>query len=233
MTYQDSSIVEEDIDSTEVVEVARAAGAAVALTRADHHSGTDRVAEVAAMPEYARFDVIMNVQGDEPFVGRDAIAGAASLVESGAFPLGTAACRADAAILENPDVVKVVTDRNGRALYFSRAPIPFLRDAGSGEAVAARDAQVLRHVGVYAYSPDALRRWVALPPHPLELAERLEQLRPLADGVAMGVAIAEPSPPGIDSEEDLAIANARWNAAPPVFSPISPVSPLASHAGSR
>jgi 3-deoxy-manno-octulosonate cytidylyltransferase (CMP-KDO synthetase) len=211
-------------DSPEVAEVARAAGADVALTRTDHQSGTDRVAEVAAMPEYTGFDVIVNVQGDEPFVGADAIAGAASLVERGAYSLGTAASRAEAEILDNPDVVKVVTDRRGRALYFSRAPIPYLRDPASPEPRAARDDLVLRHLGVYAYTRDALAQWVALPPHPLEITERLEQLRPLANGIAMGVAIAAPSAPGIDTEADLTLANARWNASPQ-SPPLTPPAP--------
>ena len=195
-------------DSDEVAAVVRAAGAECVLTRNDHPSGTDRVAEVAARPEYAGFTTIVNVQGDEPFVSAAAVRGAADVVREGRFPLGTVSVPADAAILARPHNVKVVAAADGRALYFSRAPIPFLRDE---EDVAARDALVRQHVGVYAYTPDALRAWVRLPPHPLEQVERLEQLRPLAAGIAMGVAeVADAGPGGIDTEDDLARANARW-----------------------
>jgi 3-deoxy-manno-octulosonate cytidylyltransferase (CMP-KDO synthetase) len=197
-------------DSSEVAAAARAAGARVAMTREDHPSGTDRVAEVANSPEFRGYDAFVNVQGDEPFIGSDAVGGALTQVTSGKYALGTAACRAGADILANADVVKVVTDSHGRALYFSRAPIPFLRDAGDR---AVRDGLVRQHIGVYAYTREALNRWVSLPPHPLELSERLEQLRALADGIAMGVALASqvPGARGIDTENDLIEANTRWH----------------------
>ena len=196
-------------DSPDVADAARAAGARVAMTREDHPSGTDRVAEVANSPEFRGYDAFVNVQGDEPFIGADAVGGALEQVASGRFALGTAACRGDAAVLTNPDVVKVVADRHGRALYFSRAAIPFLRD---GADRATRDALVRQHIGVYAYTRDALNRWVSLPPHPLEVSERLEQLRALADGLAMGVAVvAAAEARGIDTEEDLMAANVRWS----------------------
>jgi len=193
-------------DSDEVADAAREAGAAVALTRADHPSGTDRVAEAVAA--FGDVTAIVNVQGDEPFVSAAVVRGALAMVTDHGFPLGTAAVVADATVLERPDVVKVVTADDGRALYFSRAPIPFARD---GRADGACAAPVLQHVGVYAYAPTALRRWVALPEHPLERCERLEQLRPLAAGLAMGVAVVHEAPaPGIDTEHDLAAANERW-----------------------
>jgi len=195
-------------DAEEVAAACRAAGAEVAMTRADHPSGTDRVAEVAALPAYRGHDVIVNVQGDEPYINTDAVQGAAEVVRSGRFALGTAASPALPAILENPDVVKVVTDSSGRALYFSRAAIPFLRELTDG---VRRDALLKQHIGVYAYTPAALQRWVTLPPHPLELVERLEQLRAIADGLAMGVAIVAPVlGGGIDTEADLDRANLRW-----------------------
>ena len=196
-------------DSAEVAEVARAAGAEVVMTREDHPSGTDRVAEVAARGEYAGYDVIVNVQGDEPFVGADAVRGAAAMVTAHGFALGTVAARAGAAILATPHVVKVVCADDGRAMYFSRAPIPFLREEADA---GARAPLVRQHIGVYAYAREALARWVALPPHALEQVERLEQLRPLAAGMAMGVALVDSAPAsGIDTEDDLARANARWN----------------------
>ena len=195
-------------DSREVVDACREAGAEAVMTSLGHASGTDRVAEVAAMPQYAHFEVIVNVQGDEPYLPREAVEGAAALVRSGRFPLGTAAAEADPAILDEVSVVKVVVDDSGRALYFSRSPIPFLRDAADEYT---RAPLVRRHLGIYAYQRDALARLVALPPHPLEIVERLEQLRALAAGIPIGVAtVGRVSCGGIDTEEDLAIANARW-----------------------
>ena len=196
-------------DSADIASVCREAGAEAVMTRAEHPSGTDRVAEVAAQPAFRAFETILNVQGDEPFVSEPAVRGAVALVASGRFPLGTAAAPASADVLDRPDVVKVVADDTGRALYFSRAPIPFLRDPADRSRLAGN---VRQHIGVYAYSRDALAAWVALPLHPLELIEKLEQLRPLAAGWAMGVADSDAAPlGGIDTEDDLARANAQWD----------------------
>ncbi len=197
-------------ESAAVAEAARDAGARVAMTSDQHPSGTDRVAEVAKQAEFRRFDTIVNVQGDEPFVALEAVRGASDLVSGGRFPLGTAAAALAPDSLARPDVVKVVCADDGRALYFSRAPIPFLRE---GSDAPERDAMVRQHVGVYAYSRDALAAWVALPVHPLERIERLEQLRPLAAGMPIGVAhMSGEVHRGIDTEEDLLLANANWNA---------------------
>ena len=199
-------------DSADILRVVAEAGGECVLTRS-HPSGTDRVAEAAATAGLSRYDVIVNVQGDEPFVSEAAVSGAANLVTSGRFSLGTAAARGPASILDTPDVVKVVSADDGRAMYFSRAGIPALRDPGDR---ATRDRRVHQHVGVYAYTRSALAAWVALPPHPLELVERLEQLRPLAAGMAMGVALIDEEPAGgIDTEADLARANARWTTLSP------------------
>lgn len=196
-------------DREEVAEVVRAAGAEVVMTSPDHPSGTDRVAEVSRQSGFKPYDVVVNVQGDEPFIKSEAVTGARDLVASGRFPLGTAAVIAGRQVLDAANVVKVVTADDGRAMYFSRAPIPFLRDASDLEMIAT---QVKQHIGIYAYTRDALAAWVALPTHPLERIERLEQLRPLAAGMAMGVAtIAEAPAVGIDTEEDLVRANAQWN----------------------
>jgi 3-deoxy-manno-octulosonate cytidylyltransferase (CMP-KDO synthetase) len=196
-------------DTPEVANAARIAGAECVLTATSHPSGTDRVAEVAGRAEFASYDVIVNVQGDEPFVAGDAVRGATALVTSGAFPLGTAAAPASDAMLASPNAVKVVSADDGRALYFSRAPIPWLRDFADRPLLASH---ARLHIGVYAYTRDALAAWVALPMHPLEQIERLEQLRPLAAGVPMGVARIEDVPPGgIDTEDDLLAANARWS----------------------
>lgn len=195
-------------DSEDIASHVRAAGGEAVLTRPDHPSGTDRVAEVAALPEMAGFDAIVNVQGDEPFVPEAAVRGALYQISRG-FPLGTAAAHAGEAILRVPDVVKVVAADDGAAMYFSRAAIPFLRDASDVETLHPR---VLHHIGVYAYTPGALRRWVGLPPHPLERIERLEQLRPLAAGMRMGVALIDgPVRAGIDTEADLERANREWS----------------------
>lgn len=195
-------------DNDEVAAAARAHGARVELTKPSHPSGTDRVAEVAARPAYTGFDVMLNVQGDEPFVALDALRGALQMVATRGFPLGTAAAPADAAALQNPNAVKVVTSDDGRALYFSRAAIPYLRD--QADSALLRN-QVRVHVGTYAYAREALATWVALPPHPLERIERLEQLRPLAAGMAMGVAgVPAAGRGGIDTEDDLVRANAEW-----------------------
>lgn len=197
-------------DSDEVASAARDHGAEVVLTSPTHPSGTDRVAEVAARPDFRDYDVVVNVQGDEPFVAETAVRDAARIVGTGRFELGTAAVLADAGILGMPSVVKVVAADDGRAMYFSRAAIPFLRDSDDAPLLAGR---VWQHVGVYAYTRDALARWVALPMHPLERIERLEQLRPLAAGMSMGVALVdEPLRGGIDTEDDLARANADWTA---------------------
>ena len=208
MRVADKCVVATDDDS--VARAVRDAGAECVMTSPEHTSGTERVAEVAEMPGFSGYETIVNVQGDEPFIGPGAVLGAAQLVSGGKFPLGTAAVHASIDAMETPSVVKAVAADDGRAMYFSRAPIPFLRD--SAEA-GFRMKRALHHLGVYAYSRDALRRWVSLPPHPLEMIEKLEQLRPLAAGIPMGIAVVdEPAASGIDTEEDLLRANARWDA---------------------
>jgi 3-deoxy-manno-octulosonate cytidylyltransferase (CMP-KDO synthetase) len=194
-------------DDEEVARTARDAGADCVMTSDSHQSGTDRVAEVARQPQFAEYSTVVNVQGDEPFIGKGAVEGAAKMVSSGEFPLGTAASRASWEIADDPNIVKVVCTDDSRAMYFSRSAIPFPRDGSRSAGI-----QPLQHIGVYAYSRDALERWVSLPPHALEVTERLEQLRPLAAGIPIGVAIAnEPPAAGIDTEDDLSRANARWD----------------------
>jgi len=195
-------------ESREVMDVLAKHGAEGVLTSDQHPSGTDRVAEVARRPEYAGYDIIVNVQGDEPFMRGDAMAGAIGMVRDHGFDLGTAAGKRGPESMSDPNCVKVVRDDAGRALYFSRAPIPFLRDEADR---ATRDALVLQHMGIYAARRDALAKWVSLPPHPLELIEKLEQLRALAAGLTMGVAIVDaPSWGEVNTEEDLVRANAHW-----------------------
>jgi 3-deoxy-manno-octulosonate cytidylyltransferase (CMP-KDO synthetase) len=197
-------------DSDEVADVLARSGGASVRTDARHPSGTHRVAEVARRAEFSDFDVIVNVQGDEPFVSQRAITGATRMVTEAGFPLGTAAVLATPHILDDPNVVKVVAADDGRAMYFSRAPIPFLRDVADAELQRTR---VWQHIGVYAYQRAALMQWVDLPETPLEHIERLEQLRPLAAGIPIGVALVDEAVrPGIDTEDDLARANREWTA---------------------
>lgn len=209
---REMAVADRVVVATESDDVAAAVGRAggeCVLTRADHPSGTHRVAEVAARPTFRQYDVVVNVQGDEPFLGGDAVRGSVAQIVGHGFPLGTAAVPADPSVLREPNVVKVVCGDDGRALYFSRAPIPFLRDV---DDAAVRHGLVRQHLGVYAYTQRALAAWAALPSHPLEICERLEQLRPLAAGMAMGVALVTEVPPmaGIDTESDLERANALW-----------------------
>lgn len=195
-------------DAEEVAAACRAFGAEAVLTSAEHRSGTERVAEVAAAADFAGYDVIVNVQGDEPFVGEAEVAAAVAMVRNG-WDVGTAA--APVATLDafrDPSVVKVVRNDRGGALYFSRAPIPHIRGRDPTPAELA-SGHGLRHIGIYAFTPDALRRWVALPEGALERLERLEQLRPLAAGLGIGVAVVAAAEGGIDTPEDARRAEAR------------------------
>jgi 3-deoxy-manno-octulosonate cytidylyltransferase (CMP-KDO synthetase) len=187
-------------DSEEVAEVCRTLGAPVEMTRADHPSGTDRVAEVARRPEYERYALVANVQGDEPLLKEAHLRSAIDLVRVGGWDVGTCATP----LLEDdarkdPSVVKVVRAASGRALYFSRSPIPYkpTRDELGREPF-------LRHIGIYAYTRAALEDWVALAPSHLERLESLEQLRPLEAGLRMGVAVVGAADPGVDTPADAA-----------------------------
>lgn len=187
-------------DADEVAAAARKAGFRVAMTRADHVSGTSRVAEVAALREFAGYDVIVNVQGDEPFLAPAALVGSVERVMRG-DDIGTAAVPVAAAAAASPSVVKVVMGEQGRALYFSRSLVPHSRDG--------TPVDYWQHLGVYAFRPDVLQRMVRLPPTALEEAEQLEQLRALGHGMTIGVALLrEGALPGIDTADDLARAEA-------------------------
>ena len=192
-------------DAPMVAEVVERSGVRAVLTRADHPSGTDRVAEVAARPEFAGYDMIANIQGDEPFLDGEALRGAIARVRGG-DDVGTAAAPLELAQVGDPSRVKVVTDRAGRALWFSRAAIPYRRDAD-----APTDGLYWQHVGLYVYTRAALAHWVSLPATAAEQAEKLEQLRALEHGISIGVArLATAALPGIDTAEDLTRAQAHW-----------------------
>ncbi|MDF3053607.1 MAG: kdsB [Geminicoccaceae bacterium] len=207
---QEHGLVDELVvatDSPMVAQVVERSSVRAVLTGRGHVTGTDRVAEVAARQEFAAFDMVVNVQGDEPFLVREALAGAIDRVNQG-DDVGTAAAPVDPALADDPARVKVVTDARGRALYFSRAAIPHLR-----EAADPSPGLYWQHLGLYAYTRQALRRWSSLEPSPAELAERLEQLRALHHGLRIGVAfLAEPVEPGVDTPDDLRRAEAHWHA---------------------
>jgi 3-deoxy-manno-octulosonate cytidylyltransferase (CMP-KDO synthetase) len=195
-------------DSPEIAAECVRFGAQVELTSPDHPSGTDRIAELAARPAYSGYDVVVNVQGDEPFVTRGQIRGAVECVERG-FDVGTVATPIRTlAAWRDPSVVKVARRDDGGALYFTRSPVPFRRD-GDPDAAALAGNLYLRHIGVYAYAAAALAQWVALPPNPLELEERLEQLRALAAGLRIGVALVPEAEGGVDTIEDARRAERR------------------------
>ncbi|HEY7503650.1 MAG TPA: 3-deoxy-manno-octulosonate cytidylyltransferase [Gemmatimonadales bacterium] len=207
---QEHGLVDELVvatDSPMVAQVVERSSVRAVLTSRGHPTGTDRVAEIAARDEFAAFDTIVNVQGDEPFVAREALAGAIERVARG-DDVGTAAAPLDPALADDPARVKVVTDAGGRALYFSRAAIPHQREHGDPSP-----RLYWQHLGLYAYTSATLRRWAGLEPSPAELAERLEQLRALHHGLRIGVALlAEPVEPGVDTPDDLRRAEAHWHA---------------------
>lgn len=171
------------------------------LTSPDHPTGTDRLAEVAQLLKLPANALIVNVQGDEPLIPPELINQVAqTLANNVQCAISTIAVPiSDASEIENPNVVKVVLNRAGEALYFSRAPIPFVRDAHNTQT-----AQHLRHLGIYAYRADFLQAYTRLEPAPPEQAEALEQLRALWNGYRIAVHTASEAPPaGVDTPEDL------------------------------
>ena len=195
-------------DHAEIEAACRAHGVAVMLTRPDHRSGTDRIAEVAerlALPAEA---IVVNVQGDEPLMATALVSAVATrLADDADAAIATAAHPIDsAAEFFNPSVVKVVCDVRGRARYFSRAPIPYARDAfATGTAVLPAGLPAYRHIGLYAYRVSFLQAYAKLPPCDLEHFEALEQLRALWHGYGISVVVTPNAPPGgVDTPEDLA-----------------------------
>ena len=192
-------------DDERIAAAARACGARVAMTRADHPSGTDRIAEaIRGLPA----DVVVNIQGDEPLIDPELIDRvAATLAGNENWDMATAAAPIRAAEeLHNPDVVKVVRDREGRALYFSRSVIPHVRGAPAGYGPVA--GQHFRHIGLYGYRRAFLERLVREPPGALENLEKLEQLRALALGGRLAVLDCETFGIGVDSPADVPRAEA-------------------------
>ena len=192
-------------DHADIAAACAAHGIEACMTRADHPSGTDRIAEVAHTLGLAPDAVVVNLQGDEPLIDPALLAACAARIAPD-VPMATCAHPlADAADAFNPNVVKVVLDKQGRALYFSRATIPWHRDgfAVSREQLPAGYVP-LRHIGLYAYSNAFLQRYPQLEPSPLESIEALEQLRVLWHGVPIAVHVTEAAPhAGVDTPADL------------------------------
>lgn len=202
-------------DDARIVEACQGFGAQVVLTRVDHNSGTDRLAEVATALGLAADAIVVNVQGDEPLIDPRLIdAVAARLADDASLPMATAAHPIESVDdFFNPNVVKVVLDKGGRALYFSRAPIPWARDAFAADRTSLpAGLGALRHIGLYGYRAGFLRAYRELAPSPIEHVEALEQLRVLWHGHGIGVFVTDSAPAaGVDTPEDLARVRAAFN----------------------
>lgn len=185
-------------DDTRIFEAVHGFGGRAVMTSADHPTGTDRIAEaVAAVPGATH---VINIQGDEPLIDPALIDElAAALRADSTLDMVTAAnpLAPDDAAVADPNVVKVVVRLDGRALYFSRSPLPFFRQPSPG-------LKVLRHKGIYGYTREFLQHFVAWPPSPLEIAESLEQLRALENGAAIRVLVTADASPGVDTPEQAA-----------------------------
>ena len=193
-------------DHPSILKACAAHGIDAVMTRADHPSGTDRLAEASVLLGLDDGEVVVNVQGDEPLIEPGLIDAVAALVGArDDAPMGTAAHPiAHVAEFTNPNVVKVVTDAGGLALTFSRAPLPWWRDGFAAGIHSLPDPAPLRHVGIYSYRCSFLRAFPGLPQAPLERIEALEQLRALWHGHRIAVHVSESAPaPGVDTPEDL------------------------------
>lgn len=194
-------------DDAAIAAAANAFGAAARMTSATHASGTDRLAELAAIERWPEADIVVNVQGDEPLIPPGIIRQVASLLDSDPEAAIATLATPVASLTEflDPNAVKVVADAKGRALYFSRAPIPWNRDGAPAGLSSQRVFDgARRHIGIYAYRVGALRRLASLAPTPLEKTEKLEQLRALENGLVIRVADASERPgPDVNTAEDL------------------------------
>jgi 3-deoxy-manno-octulosonate cytidylyltransferase (CMP-KDO synthetase) len=192
-------------DDDRIGDAVKAAGFAVVPTRTDHVSGTDRIAEAARRLQLGDDAIVLNVQGDEPLIEPELIAAVARRLEERAEASMASACHplSDEAEMANPNVVKVVLDAAGYALYFSRSRIPYPR--------VALQAVTYRHVGLYACRVRFLREYTGLPPSPLEKAESLEQLRAIWNGYRIAMVASETAaPPGVDTRDDLETVRSLW-----------------------
>ena len=195
-------------DDHEVLEACRKFGADARMTAITHNSGTDRVDEIAKSAGWSADTVVVNLQGDEPLMPPALIRHAAELLAEDATAHMATLCHPLHAVEDwlNPNIVKLVMDRQQHARYFSRAPIPWKRDGATRESPRLPEGLAFRHIGIYAYRVAALARFSALPAGVLEDCEALEQLRALENGLCIRVGITDNPPPrGVDTEDDLQI----------------------------
>lgn len=200
-------------DHADIVAACVAHGVQAVLTRDDHATGSDRLAEACTLLGLDGDTVVVNVQGDEPLIAPALIDACAALLSQRTDCVMSTAAHAIETQdeLDNPNVVKVVLDAAGRALYFSRAPIPWWRDSRAAGAASMSSPAPLRHIGLYAYRAGFLRRFPTLPPSPLETIEALEQLRVLWHGERIAVHVSDVRPgPGVDTPADLARVRALF-----------------------
>lgn len=200
-------------DDASVVDACRHHGVEAILTRVDHASGSDRLAEASNILCLRDDECVVNVQGDEPLIAPELIGAVAALLQrNNDAAMSTAAHPIDnIQDFSNPNVVKLVADAAGNALYFSRAPIPWWRDGNTHGIAALSNPPPLRHVGIYGYRVGFLRRFPSLTPAPLELLESLEQLRALWHGFRIAVYCAQDAPAGgVDTPEDLERVRSTW-----------------------
>jgi 3-deoxy-manno-octulosonate cytidylyltransferase (CMP-KDO synthetase) len=188
------------VDHPLLQEVLQSAGHAVVMTRSDHASGTDRIAEANRT---IRAEQVINVQGDEPLVSRSQLQMLSGLIAGPAEMATLATPFASVRDWQNPNQVKVVCGHDGKALYFSRSPMPYPRDAqGQPDEAWVQAHRPLRHLGLYAYKADLLERFASLPPGRLEQIEKLEQLRVLENGFSIAVGLSSDPSIGVDVPED-------------------------------
>lgn len=193
-------------DDSRILEAVEAHGYRAVMTREDHVSGTDRIAEVAMKMGWAENEIVVNVQGDEPLIEPTLIEEVAlNMAQHNEAAIATACHQIhDKALMLNPNVVKVVLDKEGYALYFSRAPIPYPRDVFAAGQELPDAMLIYRHIGIYAYRTSFLKAYAGLQPSPIEQYESLEQLRALWHGYKISLAVTtHPPAAGVDTQEDL------------------------------
>ncbi len=193
-------------DHTEILQTVQSYGFEAMITRLDHVSGTDRIAEVAWNLNWMHDTIVVNVQGDEPLIEPSLISAVANNLSANVEAVMSSACHSihDKTAFINPNVVKVVLDANEHALYFSRAPIPYPRDAFLADLPLSNDMNIYRHIGIYGYRVSFLKNYANLKTSLMEKMESLEQLRVLYHGYKISMLITGDAPAsGVDTQEDL------------------------------